>query len=99
MLARTLKPTTTAFDAAGKRDVGFGDAADARVHDARLDLVGAELLQARPTMASTEPCTSPLMTKGELLPAGAILQLLHHLLERALGVRAEPSVSRRFRTR
>ena len=67
---------------AGQRDVGFGDAADAGVHDARLDLVGAELLAARPTMASTEPCTSPLMSSGNSLRP-ALLQLLHHLLERA----------------
>ncbi len=34
-----------AFEAFRQRDVGFGDAADARMQDARGDFVGAELLQ------------------------------------------------------
>ena len=35
-----------------------------------------------PTIASTEPCTSPLMTSGNSLRP-AVLELAHHLLERA----------------
>ena len=69
----------------GQRDVGFGDTADARVHETRRDLVVAELLE-RATMASTEPCTSPLTSSGNSLLPG-ILELLHHLLERARGRR------------
>ena len=41
-------------------------------------------LRSAPAMASTEPCTSPLTTQRELLAAG-LLELLHHLLERARG--------------
>ena len=32
-------------EAFGERDVGFGDAADARMQDARADFIGAELVQ------------------------------------------------------
>ena len=39
-------------------------------------------LRSAPPMASTEPCTSPLTTQRELL-AARLLELLHHLLERA----------------
>jgi hypothetical protein len=50
------------------------------------DFVGAELFE-RATIASTEPCTSPLITSGNSLrPAG--LELAHHLLERAARRRA-----------
>ena len=38
-----------------------------------------------PTIASTEPCTSALTTSGELLAAGALLEVAHHVGERAAG--------------
>ena len=43
--ARTLKPMTAAFEASAERDVGFGDAADTGMNDARGDLFGVELLE------------------------------------------------------
>ena len=43
--ARTLKPMIAAPEDFGQRHVGFGDAADAGVDDARADLVGAELFE------------------------------------------------------
>ena len=79
---------------AGQRDVGLGDAADARVHDAGATS-SVPSFSSAPMMASTEPCTSPLMSSGKSLRPG-FLQLLHHLLERAACEPAAPSVSRRL---
>ena len=45
--ARTLKPMSAALGGFGQRDVGFGDAADAGVNDARGDFVGVELFERR----------------------------------------------------
>ena len=64
-----------------QRDIRFRDAADAGMHDARLHLVVPSFFSA-PEMASIEPCTSPLISSVKsFLPS--ILDLLHHLLERA----------------
>src|SRR5262249_15579097 len=65
----------------GKRHVRFGDAADAGVHDARLDLLGAELFQCA-CNGLDRALYVALDEQRELLASG-LLQLLHHLLERA----------------
>ena len=66
-----------------EHDVGLGDAADARVHHARLDLVGAELAQGADD-GLDRALHVALHDQRELLAAG-LLELLHHLLERAPG--------------
>src|SRR5581483_6320898 len=63
--------------------VGLGDAADTRMHHPRLDLVRAELAQ-RPGDGLHRALYVALDDQRELLAAG-LLELLHHLLERAGG--------------
>jgi hypothetical protein len=75
-------------------DVGFRDAADARMDDARRDFVVAELVRA-PPMASTEPCTSPLMTSGNSLrPAPSFSWRIMSASERVRLRRARPPCDR-----
>ena len=64
-----------------QRDVGFRDAADARMQDARGDFVGAELLQ-RAQDRFERALHVGLDDQREVL-ATCRLQLAHHLLERA----------------
>ena len=45
LLARTLKPMIDGAGGFRQRDVALGDAAGARMDDARRDLVGAELVE------------------------------------------------------
>src|SRR5262245_45409089 len=66
---------------AGERHIRFGDAADARVHDPRLDLVVAELAQGAAD-GLHRSLHIALDEERKLLAAG-LLQLLHHLLKRA----------------
>jgi hypothetical protein len=47
----------------GQDDIGFGDAADAAMQDLAGDFVGPQLADA-PSIASSDPCTSALMTNG-----------------------------------
>ncbi len=73
-----------------ERDVGFGDATDAGVHDPRLDLVGPELLQSTRN-GFDRALNVTLDQKGEILLARSILQRLHHLFERARRTAQSPS--------
>ena len=70
-----------ALDRFRKRDVGFGDAADARQHDASADLVGAELVE-RADDRFDRALHVGLDHQREFLAAGG-LDLRHHLFERA----------------
>ena len=68
-------------EAAGQRHVGFADAADAGMQDARADLVVAELLQ-RADDRFERALHVRLDDQREVLAARG-LQLAHHLFERA----------------
>jgi hypothetical protein len=67
-------------DAFGEADIGLGDGAGARMDDAGLDLVGAELLDGTGN-GFDRALHVALDQKRKLLAAG-VLQLRHHLLER-----------------
>ena len=65
-----------------KRDIRLGDATDARMHEARFDFVVADLAKcSRDRFDRTLHVA--LDDKREFLALG-VLELLHHLLERAL---------------
>ena len=64
----------------GQRDVGFGDAADAGMHDARPDFVGAELFERRDD-GFDRALHVALDDEREFLAARR-LELAHHVGER-----------------
>src|SRR5215203_424420 len=69
-------------------DVGFGDAADARMKHPRRDLLGPKLLEGA-NDGFDRPLHVALDDKRELLPAGTLLEVPHHLGQRtAAGARA-----------
>src|SRR3954466_14955402 len=93
--ARTLKPMTAAPDAPaslmsdsgrrrGGRDVGLGGAADAGVDHPGLDLLVADLLE-RADDRLERALHVGLDDERELLAAGALLEVAHHVGERAAG--------------
>ena len=88
-LARFLVGTHVEADDDGLRglrqgDVRLGDAADAREQDARRDLVVAELLQ-RAVDGLDRALHVALDDERQFLAAGALLEVAHHVDERAVG--------------
>ena len=81
-----------------QRDVGFGDAAGAGMQHARGDFVGAELVE-RPMIASTEPCTSPLMISGNSLRPLVLSWLIICSSEPRMPVARAETFSRFWRAR
>jgi hypothetical protein len=69
----------------GEVDVVLGDRADARVDHVDAHL-GCSIFSSSPTIASTEPCTSPLRTMLRSCDAAG-LHLLEELLERDAAAR------------
>ena len=65
----------------GEPDIGFGDAADARMHDARANLVGPQFVERRDD-GLDRALHVTLDEERELLGAGG-LEIGHHLLEAA----------------
>ena len=81
LLARTLKPMIGAPEASASvtSDSVMPPTPACRTRAATSSVPS---LSSAPTIASTEPCTSPLMTSGNSLRPRC-LGLRHHLLERA----------------
>ena len=67
----------------GERHVGFGDRADGGIQHAHSTSVFSSVsLTSAVLIASTEPCTSPLISTPNSL-AAPVLMFSHHLLKRA----------------
>ena len=81
-LARTLKPMIMAPDARASVTSDSLMPPTAGMQHAHGDLVGSAASTALPTIASSEPCTSDLMTTGSSLVSPAAM-LREHLLQRA----------------